>query len=873
MSKDNELNVKFGAEISGLQSGSKEASNAFGQATQQMQQALQNLNTNMSTMTQTMISDLKAGADASSGSLLSLAGKMGVLGIAAAGAAVAFLAFKTIQSTLEAFTSYASNVESLSLKLGMTAAAASSLAATLRVAGISSDEYMGIMLKMDRQLKTHEENFTKLGVAVRAANGDFLPQAQILDNVIKKMKEYKPGADQMEFAMSMLGPRGAQVAFELMHMSEAAAIAAPMMKDLGLEMSGPDTEAARKFGYQTNALGLTWDALKVKVGQEVIPQLGGLMKALMECAGPVITAAINSTKMLINIFIDLAYFVRLAADAIIGTLLAVSKLLTGVLVAAVKVMQGDFKGAWASLVSGVANAKDQVKVTLGAMVDDHERTAKAIDAIWKKQSLTGSNEKMSGNKKFVAPDAKKEKAPPSMMGQWEEELKEKQVAEEKWFGLSIAEEKAYWESKLAIASNVNNDYISVLNKVNEAIIKGGKESVQQNLTALKGQETDNKLSWDVRLAAAEKYVSLVEKYYGKDTAQYQAALNEQTKLKELQVEDQKNFAAAVLEGDKQAATASIALAREKFNTAVDLGQTSKEKEIAQLKTFLDQEYQLEVDAQTKKVNAETVGTAKWQEELNKRKAIIAKWNLDVQKLNDDTTKDLQKKWKAAMMPITDAFAQGFTDMLNGTKSFKDGLLSIFKSIGDYFINNTIKTMINDWLLGETDKMAISTLFSKAMTALGITQATEAAGAKKAVEVPAALKSIATNAAVGASGAEASQASIPYVGPVLAAAAGVAMLGEILAFQGNVSSAARGYDIPPGVNPLTKLHGEEMVLPSGIAGGFRKMFQGGNAPASSNRPMTVNVQSFDSKDFGEYMKRNGRALFKSLAYSSRSYGGR
>jgi hypothetical protein len=460
------------------------------------------------------------------------------------------------------------------------------------------------------------------------------------------------------------------------------------------------------------------------------------------------------------------------------------------------------------------------------------------------------------------------------MGQWEEELKEKQVAEEKWFGLSIAEEKAYWESKLAIASNVNNDYISVLNKVNEAIIKGGKESVQQNLTALKGQETDNKLSWDVRLAAAEKYVSLVGKYYGKDTGQYQAALNEQTKLKELQVEDQKKFAAAVLEGDKQAATASIALAREKFDTAVALGQTSKEKEIAQLKAFLDQEYQLEVDEQTKKVNLETVGTAKWQEELNKRKAIIAKWNLDVQKLNDNTTKDLQKKWKAAMMPITDAFAQGFTDMLDGTKSFKDGMLSIFKSIGDYFINNTIKTMINDWLFGETEKMAISTLFSKAMIALGITQAAteKVNSATSAVTVSAANAIKAeSNIGVAATGAAAAEASIPYVGPALAIAAAAAMVAGLAIYSSK--SAEGGYDIPAGVNPLTQLHSEEMVLPSGIAGGFRKMLQGGNAPASSNRPMTVNVQSFDSKDFGEYMKRNGRALFKSLAYSSRSYGGR
>ncbi len=36
------------------------------------------------------------------------------------------------------------------------------------------------------------------------------------------------------------------------------------------------------------------------------------------------------------------------------------------------------------------------------------------------------------------------------------------------------------------------------------------------------------------------------------------------------------------------------------------------------------------------------------------------------------------------------------------------------------------------------------------------------------------------------------------------------------------SAAGGYDIPSGVNPVTQLHEEEMVLPSPLANAVRRM---------------------------------------------------
>ena len=90
---------------------------------------------------------------------------------------------------------------------------------------------------------------------------------------------------------------------------------------------------------------------------------------------------------------------------------------------------------------------------------------------------------------------------------------------------------------------------------------------------------------------------------------------------------------------------------------------------------------------------------------------------------------------------------------------------------------------------------------------------EAAGAAATIGIKTAESTavVAANAAGAGAGAAASQASIPIVGPGLALAAMAAVFAAVMALSSR-KSAARGYDIPKGLNPVTQLHEEEMVLP-------------------------------------------------------------
>jgi hypothetical protein len=89
--------------------------------------------------------------------------------------------------------------------------------------------------------------------------------------------------------------------------------------------------------------------------------------------------------------------------------------------------------------------------------------------------------------------------------------------------------------------------------------------------------------------------------------------------------------------------------------------------------------------------------------------------------------------------------------------------------------------------------------------------------------------VAGNAGVAASAAFASTAAIPYVGPELAPAAAGAAYAAAMAWL-PVASAAGGFDIPAGLNPVTQLHQQEMVLPAHLANPLREQLSGAAAQA-------------------------------------------
>ena len=188
-------------------------------------------------------------------------------------------------------------------------------------------------------------------------------------------------------------------------------------------------------------------------------------------------------------------------------------------------------------------------------------------------------------------------------------------------------------------------------------------------------------------------------------------------------------------------------------------------------------------------------------------------------------------WEEAQQQM----GQAFSAMLSRTQNFRTAMNNFFKSMGQTFIQEMVTKPLAGMMQRMVQESAIYKMIFGTKEALETAAAAKTA-ATKATETTAVVSS---NAVQAASGAAASQASIPYIGPILAVAAMAAMMAAVMGLMGGgggggsattttrIPSAAGGWDIPAGINPLTQLHENEMVLPAEHAQTIRDMAgQGG-----------------------------------------------
>ncbi len=224
-------------------------------------------------------------------------------------------------------------------------------------------------------------------------------------------------------------------------------------------------------------------------------------------------------------------------------------------------------------------------------------------------------------------------------------------------------------------------------------------------------------------------------------------------------------------------------------------------------------------------------------------------------------------WNSFVGTIGSLWDKGIQAMMNGTLTWRNAWRAILTDMTRWFAVEVVGKQVKDWIVGQAKLLAVKMGFLKAEEVAQQASSTKIGGtkAKEAIEV------ISANAAEAGSGAAASQASIPIVGPMLALAAMAAVFAAVMAL-GSRKSAARGYDIPKGLNPLTQLHEEEMVLPQKYANVMRQLAAGG-IPSSGEGGDTHHhwtVNAMDARSFKEFLGRNSGALTSALKHIDRNF---
>ncbi|WP_149930699.1 phage tail protein [Acinetobacter soli] len=260
-------------------------------------------------------------------------------------------------------------------------------------------------------------------------------------------------------------------------------------------------------------------------------------------------------------------------------------------------------------------------------------------------------------------------------------------------------------------------------------------------------------------------------------------------------------------------------------------------------------------------------------------------------ISEAQMKDFEKKFGGLTDRISSLWDKGIQSMMNGTLTWKNASNAIMTEMAGFFIQKMVTEPLREYMIGLSRRMAIKMGFIQTETAAEVAgQAAQTGavvageGAKTAatsvgVFARIGLKIMETIKSIMMSAWEAmakTMASIPF--PVNIAL-GVAAFAGVAALVGKVASARGGYDIPAGVNPMTQLHEEEMVLPKQHANTIRalgkSMANGGFGSGGENTAQPVifspTIQAWDSKDVRRFFKKHGSELADSLKGYNRNFG--
>ena len=406
--------------------------------------------------------------------------------------------------------------------------------------------------------------------------------------------------------------------------------------------------------------------------------------------------------------------------------------------------------------------------------------------------------------------------------------------------MSLAEEKTYWQGKLAAAKEGTDAYRQAVNELLQIKNKEASESkteARQEIT-------------DAKHVAAEKVRAAKEAEREAEAAA--------RKARELSLEQ--------IKAAHDEATGSIANKRQQYQLEYSEGQISAAR-LLQLEQQLAAE-KLAIDKQYYQDKAKL--DAADQVAVTKDEAAIVKAQQDalasMLRYEREFHNNSVKQWQSYAKQVEGAMQGAINGMLFQHQTLRQGIANISLVIGEDFIKEAVMKPVDAWISGEATKTAAALA--------GATQRqvieSGAAAVSKAADAATGRSQITSAAATGAAKAYQAVVGIPIVGPILAPiAAGVAFAG-IEEFGGKLSSARGGWSRVPYDGAMTELHVDEKVLPAKEARGLDRLINGGGQGGGN----TFNIHANDAKSFKEMMRRDPAAFaaVAKLAHRRGHFGG-
>lgn len=671
----------------------------------------------------------------------------------------------------------------LAAALGMSAVAASDLKAALGAEGVEVGQFVAAGQKLANTLRTNEQSLNEVGLATRDAAGNLRPLNELTVAAIELVGQYTAGTDRA-VAASILFGKGFEINGDLAKVNSALiAEYTEKQRALGMVMTEENVAAFEAYEQAGKDTDLTLRGIGQTIGNALMPVLTKLGEWFVSIGPAAITIIKGAIGGLIAALWALKNGVVVVWETLNAMVVTVAEPLRALAAALAKVATGDFKGAWAEFGKAGQTMAVAWKGALGEMEKSSRETR---DKIW---NLFATGTPSAG----ASQDGKSAGGLLKDGSSGKKSAGGKQASETEW----AMEEAAHLTRTL---HQLAEQRAAAEEAAYDRAVKAAEEWVANTELANQGAMEN------ARRNAAERAQIDLLRYEGAKNA-------ELARIEALQT-------LAQIELDTHQINQAEYLTRlEQFNLA----------RLAAEHVYLDQKRAIALqDPEQNPVELERIE----QEKVALRQR-YAQQGLELQR---QQAIESQSIWQNLGDRMSGLWDQGMQALLNGTLTWRTGLRAIGAEVVRWFALEVVGNQIKAWLLGHARMLAIKLGFTAQEKAVQVAGSATTIAVKSGETTTVA----AMNAVQAGTGAAASQASIPYIGPILALAAMAAIFAAVSS-MGKRKSAMGGYDIPRGLNPMVQTHEEEMILPKQYANVIRGLAAGGGE-SGGGAPVAIYARS-------------------------------
>jgi hypothetical protein len=728
------------------------------------------------------------------------------------------------KATVTAASQLAEESIQLGRSMDVSATEASGWLAVLEDVGASSDELGGATRRLTKNIQENEAGLNRLGLATRDSNGNIRSMSDIMMDAIALTNQFKDGQDRNAVAQALFG-KSVDGSSKLLNIN-ADALRENMewARQVGAEVGQNNVDAFRRYDAAMDRAGIAATGLKNTVGTALMPVLAKLAEWFNTVAPGAITVVRGAVGGLLSVFWALKNGVTVLWETINAMVVTVAEPIRALAVSLYQLVTGDFRGAWETI-KGVPSVIGKAWSDGWAeMLASSQEARDQIYALFAEDAPTAK------------PPGGDRTAPSDLM---DKEPKDKPQRE------SLM---AYYEERLAQAK---------LLAAQEDALRGMSREAERDfwLQALE----DKRLNDAERLQISRRVAGL-----------------------EVEILKENAQARKQIEDAYEKARAGVAAEHRRAKLQADLNAVEQQEEL------LRAQYEADEITKTQLIQAEitfaqqrhAIRTAAMQEAIDAETDVVkqAHMRTELEEMqHQQRILEIRKGvelGKAENGAFFDDIAQGFGGALDGmllrAQTFQQALGGLWQSASQAFVKHLITDPLVQWIASKAKMLAVSLGFITAETSAKTAGATTGA----AVTAAGATAEVASKGTSAAAGAANAVAGIPIIGPILAVAAFAAMLAMIMGSKRNIKSAAGGYDIPRGLNPLVQAHEEEMILPAKFANVIRGMAgqQGGAEQAAPELPpVALSITAMDGRDVRRVLLDNPAALREALGAAMRDIG--